>query len=125
MQSNNVTRHKRFLCDKRRTVGGRKIRLDLFHGERENRDGSRVVRACRGFFRKISARDKKFFIRRPAWLIRRIRTRRGRILAGDLRGSFLIVENGGKRLCRRRAREPGCPGCFPLENCCLLHTCAY
>jgi len=60
-----------------------------------------VVRACRGFFRKISAHDKKFFIRRPARLIRRIRTRRGRILAGDLRGSFLIVENGEKRLCHR------------------------
>jgi len=51
-----------------------------------------VVRACRGFFRKISACDKKFFIRRPAQLIR---TRCGRILA-DLGESFLVVENGGK-----------------------------
>jgi len=62
-----------------------------------------VIRACRGFFSKISGCDRKFLIRRPARLIRRIR-RRGRVPAGDLRASFLN-ENNGEQLYRRNDRN--------------------
>lgn len=67
----------------------------------------RVVRACRGFFSKISARDRKFFIRRPTRLIRRIRTRRGRILAEDLGGSFLVVEKARNDDYAAKVRKSG------------------
>lgn len=66
-----------------------------------------MARACRGFFRKISARDRKFFIRRPARLIRKIRTRRGRILAGDLGESFLALKMEENDYAVK-AREPEC-----------------